>query len=343
MTLPKMNLAPESAAWGRAMEKLVLEGKKIATQHHSQITANNQQNFAAVAAGAAAIDNVAAIGDDIVLGRSEPNTPTNIVVTSAGSWDITGAAQSSISVTWDLLDIIVDSVPISFPAAAQFEIWWKPTLLGEDGYIRLGTTKTAPYDAFGFTAGVLMDLRVRAVTALGIKGGFSLPATFTLANPSNTLLAPSTPVLTSSMSSIKVHWDGILSNGMVAPMQAAYASAYVSDTIDGTYSVVGQSILGAGDIVIAGLSPGATQWVKLMLTDTLGRTTPLSTAASIIVESIDLTLTDENIIPGSLHVWPFQNNTIPSGAFVSGSVGSGDIANFAISAIKFNDKRHHIY
>lgn len=63
----------------------------------------------------------------------------------------------------------------------------------------------------------------------------------------------------------------------------------------------------------------------------------------LINDELALPITDAKLLAGSLTVWPFQNNTIPSGALEPGAVGQSDIADFAITAKKFNDNRHHIF
>lgn len=71
--------------------------------------------------------------------------------------------------------------------------------------------------------------------------------------------------------------------------------------------------------------------------------TELDTDLQQINEELALPITDAKLLAGSLSVWPFQESTIPAGALEQGAVGSTDIADFAITAKKFNDNRHHIF
>lgn len=276
-TLPKMNLSPESVAWGRAIEKLALEGKKTSKQHSTQIAANNQQANAAHGAVRDANSAVVAVATDINTGRQEPNTPITVAATSTGSWDSNGTAQGNISVSWEM------PFDDTYPAAASYEVWYKDSTLPDSAYIRLGASTTLAFVSAPLAPATNFTVRVCAVTGLGITGPYSATATVTTATPANTLEAASTPTVSSSLGAIVVNWDGKTASGVLAPVQTMYANAYMSATSTGTYVAAGQTILGAGSIVIGSETPGATRWIKLQLTDKLGRASALSTAVSIVV------------------------------------------------------------
>lgn len=54
-------------------------------------------------------------------------------------------------------------------------------------------------------------------------------------------------------------------------------------------------------------------------------------------------ITDARLAAGSLTVWPFQEGAVPAGGLAPGSVGSGEIADFAIAVTKLKSARHHLY
>lgn len=54
-------------------------------------------------------------------------------------------------------------------------------------------------------------------------------------------------------------------------------------------------------------------------------------------------ITDARLVEGSLTKWPFQSQTIPSGAFAPGAVNGNDIANFSLAVTKLQSNRHQIY
>lgn len=54
-------------------------------------------------------------------------------------------------------------------------------------------------------------------------------------------------------------------------------------------------------------------------------------------------VTDARLSEASLSVWPFVNGTVPGGALAPGSVGPGEIQDFAITATKLKSTRHILY
>jgi len=54
-------------------------------------------------------------------------------------------------------------------------------------------------------------------------------------------------------------------------------------------------------------------------------------------------ITSDRFTEDSLSIWPFIQGTIPHGALSPGAVSSNDLADFVITARKFNDDRHRIY
>jgi hypothetical protein len=54
-------------------------------------------------------------------------------------------------------------------------------------------------------------------------------------------------------------------------------------------------------------------------------------------------ITDDRIQEGTLTKWPFQPNTIPSGALQPGAVNGTSIADFSLAVTKMNTLRHQIY
>ena len=84
------------------------------------------------------------------------------------------------------------------------------------------------------------------------------------------------------------------------------------------------------------------------LTDKLGE---LDTGLGQVDDKISQAISDANAIPlsderfseDSLSIWPFVQGLIPNGALAPGSVGAPDLADFVLTARKFNDDRHRLY
>lgn len=65
--------------------------------------------------------------------------------------------------------------------------------------------------------------------------------------------------------------------------------------------------------------------------------------AAIAQERAEAPVSDADLGLETLTVWPFIPRVIPGGSFASGAVQSSDIADFALTATKFNTNRHQIY
>jgi len=54
-------------------------------------------------------------------------------------------------------------------------------------------------------------------------------------------------------------------------------------------------------------------------------------------------ITSDRFSENSWDIWPFVENTIPSGALAPGAVGSSDLADFAVAVKNIRDDRHRLY
>lgn len=106
-------------------------------------------------------------------------------------------------------------------------------------------------------------------------------------NPSLPLLAaPTSPILTSSVGSVSVRWNGSLTTG-VAPAHLDYV--FAEESVNGTsgWVRVGQALKRAGDIVTRP-PVGSTRFYRLTAVDTSGRASTQSLAQSIVVAGVDI-------------------------------------------------------
>jgi len=80
-------------------------------------------------------------------------------------------------------------------------------------------------------------------------------------------------------------------------------------------------------------------------------TVTLQEDMALVDEKIQGAITDANAMPitnerfteDSLSIWPFVQNLIPQGALAPGAVSNNDLADFVLTARKFNDDRHRLY
>lgn len=54
-------------------------------------------------------------------------------------------------------------------------------------------------------------------------------------------------------------------------------------------------------------------------------------------------ITNDRFTEDSLTIWPFIQGAVPQGALAPGAVGTGDLADFVLTARKFKDDRHRLY
>lgn len=62
-----------------------------------------------------------------------------------------------------------------------------------------------------------------------------------------------------------------------------------------------------------------------------------------ITDAVAVPITNDRFTEDSLSIWPFTQGLIPNGAIAPGAVGSSDLADFVLTARKFNDDRHRLY
>lgn len=65
--------------------------------------------------------------------------------------------------------------------------------------------------------------------------------------------------------------------------------------------------------------------------------------AQAITDSEAKPITSDRFNENSWDIWPFVENTIPSGALAPGAVGSSDLADFAVTVKNIRDDRHRLY
>lgn len=106
-------------------------------------------------------------------------------------------------------------------------------------------------------------------------------------NPSLPVLdAPTAPILLSSLGSVSVRWNGLLTSG-AAPAHFSYV--YAEESSDGTtgWSRVGQPLNSAGDVITRPPS-GSQRWYRFTAVDTSNRPSEASAVSNITVAGITM-------------------------------------------------------
>lgn len=126
-----------------------------------------------------------------------------------------------------------------------------------------------------------------AVSPGGISVEDSAGNTTIEINPSLPVLdAPTAPILTSSVGTVTVRWNGALTSG-AAPAHLSYVYAEEATADTGPWTRVGQPLNRAGDIITRP-PVDATRWYRLTAVDTSNRPSAPGAAASIVVAGVDV-------------------------------------------------------
>jgi hypothetical protein len=222
-----------------------------------------------------------------------PKAPSGLTITSAGIWSADGVVpQSKATLSWNPVTQNTDG---SATVPAFYEVCGRPTAESSDASQSFGqvTTNTVLLGN-AFTPGSDWTFEVRAYNDADRKSTFSSPESHIMVGPLVPMDAPDDPTLSSSKGLLLVTSNGLL-QGNPPPPQFRNFYPLVSDTVDGTYNVMGAALFGAGTVSIAGLTVGQEYFVKLIAVDGVGILSAASGIASITLMGIDLGDLNESI------------------------------------------------
>lgn len=123
-----------------------------------------------------------------------------------------------------------------------------------------------------------------------------------LETPTGPPQVPTTPILTTDHGTVTVRWDGNVfsrtpgSDAFSTPdVGFAHVSVQRGDAISGPWTEVGANVGRASSVVDSDVIVGHTYFYTLTTTDTLGRKSAPSTAASVLVKGVDLGTLDQDV------------------------------------------------
>lgn len=282
--IPPSNLGRESAEWGRSVDDRLREVERVAKRATTNLAAVSQKASGTTQRAITVGTALTATQADLTDKSRIPAAPTGLTLTSEGKWDVNGKAIASLTAEWDAVTSTIDNDPMD---VASYEVWLKKA---SGDFLRLSATSDTFLSA-DVDAGTVYTVKVRAQGQLGYQGAFSDETQITTAIPLDVLPKPSAPILSTKHGTVKVQWDGKLSDdtGPIAPpRQFSFVYAAVADTETGTYTNVGTNLGIAGSAVATGLTVGSTHWFKFYAVDSRGVTSPPSDAVSIVVEGVNV-------------------------------------------------------
>lgn len=213
--------------------------------------------------------------------------PQSLAVTARTVAHPDKSARGTVTATW--LPVTTDSDGDDLVGGA-YEVVVRAE--GEQYGKVVATTTGTTADLHGYAAGQILGVAVRAVSSTGAPGELSDEVEYVVDAAEDVPDAPSTPVVTSTLGSIVIAWDGNLVDATDGPHppEVADALAYVAvqRSTDGTtWTTEAQTLSGAGSVTDLGLTVGTTYQYRLVAISQSGAASAYSPVASAAVVAID--------------------------------------------------------
>lgn len=159
-------------------------------------------------------------------------------------------------------------------------------------------------------SGYAYEFRVQAVRLSGYVSAVSNSITQTMGYPTDPLVIPSTPVLSSKLSTVQAVWNGLDNTGAAYPPQFREIQVEVSIN-NSTWFHAGDIFSAGSSLIMSGKGTpawtvGSTVYVRFKAMNSAAVVTGISTVASIVVLGVvgpDIaanTITANNIVAGTL-------------------------------------------
>jgi hypothetical protein len=260
-----------------SMKLTILTGDRILSGTASLAKRQSAQTGGSIAGGN--------LGTPATLDARIPSAPEINSVTSAGYWDVDGAAKSEVTISWAA---VTEALNGSGIAVDLYEVYWRAAVGGVWKF--RGATADTEIDLPGWEPLQAVELRVRARSTAGVFGEFSEDQEHTTQAPTVDLDGPDLADLyTDGVGGIYAVWGGTL-DGDPAPARLAYVVAEVSTDGGTVYTTEGTPIVAAGPIILNKSGAWGDYKVRLRGYDRLGN-------AGTASDPQDITITDPHIDP----------------------------------------------
>lgn len=247
-----------------------------------------------------------------------PSPPTNVTGTSEGYLSPDNQPYSRVELSWTAPTTNADSTNLS-------------DLKGYKVYYRYSTNEdwVLATDVAG-TSATVQDLVPETVVYFAVKAydvsnnlsAFSQTYSITTVKAALVLGAPSAPVFTSRLGTVKVTWNGLDSTGSTPPVgYLRHVEVHYSTTTNFTpSSSTLKGILRNVTDFYNDIDPeyDTNYYFKFVFVDAFGVKSTPSAQTVVTVEP----LVDTDLIEGSLSRWPFGANTIDVDSLADGSIAA---------------------
>jgi hypothetical protein len=212
-----------------------------------------------------------------------PATPVGLVVTSTATPNEAGFPRAVLTADW--ADVTTDNSGVAL-AVASYDVQAFPGV-SSIGTV-WGSSERSAFVKDDLVPGSTWQVQVRAVSETGIRGAWSTKVSHTTETDTTPPGVPTVPVLSSSLGTITIRWDGKAVGGVNMPPDLDYVKVWQQ----GVTAFVDRIERGGGYVTIAGLTPGASLSFALSAIDMIGNE---SAKTSYVAQTVTSAATDAGI------------------------------------------------
>lgn len=249
-----------------------------------------------------------------------------LIVNPTAYVDASGHAQGQVTAMWGpvFLDVNGEAVDID-----SYELFMRRNIVGAPWFL---VATTEPDDTNATYSPLLVGkeyaFKARA-TSQGVKGLFSDQYAVLIPVDDTPPPVPTTPILSTRLGVIHVHWDGLGAGSAPMPSDLHRVRVWMQDPLAPGASEVGY-LQAAGSIVVTGQPYGALREFWLTAIDHAGNESAGSSTATIAtVQLVGGDAADESISTGAL-----MANAVTTDRLAAGAVEAANIAANAVTADK---------
>lgn len=209
-----------------------------------------------------------------------PKAPQGLVVQTAAYLDADGHARGLATVSWAEVTQATNGQSIEI---SGYRAEWRRNVDGAP-WNSAGTTDATRLGFGDLDCGTKIEVRVRAIPKYSDQlGEWSGVLVVMVESDTMPCSIPSTPVVTSELGVVTVHWNGLTSVG--SAMESDFARIELAEGRGDDVQVIDASLTGQGDIVLTGLAVGSEHTYMLRSVDRSGNRSGWSKSATVTVAS----------------------------------------------------------
>lgn len=294
--------------------------------------------------GGGDVDPLPAEPDPAPPSGERPAAPTGVTVTTTTYIDNTGRPVGQAHVTWNPVTTDKNGQPLT-PKGYQVATRRTDLQPGLDIGINVLHPQTDAYIG-PLDGGFTYRFTVTAQDSAGYLGDPSTPIDVLIPLSTVAPPKPSTPVLTSKLSTVRVEWDGLTATGTQMPKDLTRIRVEMSTTGGTPWTNIGEIFRGGSAVVTSAQTVGATRYFRFTAENSSGLSSPVSNTATITVTGVqgpDIeanSVTTNNLAAGSVtaekvKAYSLSADRLSIGAF-NNAVSDPMMANADLNLARYN-------